>query len=131
MMMFDPNSLKLGDVLFRVVEKNGYLARKKIHRAIDGVDWFRYDRQIREYKIVTYKVIGFLQKTLHGEWLGDCGDDLKTEWYLSGSNGEKETWSYSDMINENIRQTFFHNVMLAENYMQHKNDMAREYDLLP
>lgn len=82
--MFDPEKLKVGDVFYRVKERNQAFARKKIHQEIDGQDWFRYDRPLRTYEVVTYKVLGILRKELEGEWKHDPGAyDLQTEFYVS------------------------------------------------
>ena len=56
--MFDPEKLKVGDVFYSVKERNQAFARKKIYQEIDEYRWFRYDRPLRTYEIVTYKVLG-------------------------------------------------------------------------
>lgn len=82
--MFDPEKLKIGDVFYRVKERNQAFARKKIHQEIDGQDWFRYDRPLRTYEVATYTVLGILRKELEGQWKHDPdGVDLLTEFYLS------------------------------------------------
>ena len=80
--MFDPEKLKVGDVFYSVKERNTSFHRKKIHREIDGEDWFRYDRPLRTYEIVTYKVLGILRKELEGEWTDTGGYDLQTEFFV-------------------------------------------------
>lgn len=81
--MFDPEKLKVGDVIYSVRERNQAFARKKIHQEIDGQDWFRYDRPLRTYEIVNYEVLGILRKGLEGQWKHDPDDiDLQTEFYV-------------------------------------------------
>jgi hypothetical protein len=81
--MFDPEKLKVGDVFYSVKERNQAFQRKKIHQEINGVDWFRYDRPLRTYELVTYKVFGILRKELEGEWRHDPGGyDLQTEFFV-------------------------------------------------
>lgn len=81
--MFDPEKLKVGDVFYSIKERN-QAARKKIHQEIDGEDWFRYDRPLRTYEVVTYEVLGILRKELEGRWKHDPeGGDLQTEFFVS------------------------------------------------
>ena len=65
---FDVENLKVGDVFYSVKQSNQNSARKKIHQVIDGVDWFRYDRPVRTYEIVTHTVLGIIRKHLEGDW---------------------------------------------------------------
>jgi hypothetical protein len=81
--MFNHEKLKVGDVFYSVKERNTAFHRKKIHREIDGEDWFRYDRPLRTYEIVTHKVLGILRKELEGMWKHDPGGyDLQTEFFV-------------------------------------------------
>jgi hypothetical protein len=81
--MFDPEKLKVGDVFYRVKEHNTAFHRKKIHKEIDGEDWFKYDVPLRTYEIATYKVLGILRKELEGEWKHDPGGyDMQTEYFV-------------------------------------------------
>jgi hypothetical protein len=81
--MFNPENLKVGDVFYSVKERNQAFARKKIYQEIDEYRWFRYDRPLRTYEIVTYKVLGILRKELEGMWKHDPGGyDLQTEYYV-------------------------------------------------
>jgi hypothetical protein len=81
--MFNHEKLKVGDVFYSVKERNTAFHRKKIHREIDGEDWFRYDRPLRTYEIVTHKVLGILRKELEGMWKHDPdGYDLQTEFFV-------------------------------------------------
>lgn len=82
--MFNSENLKVGDVFYSVKERNQAFARKKIHRVIDGEDWFMYDRPLRTYELVTHKVLGILRKELEGQWKHDPGAyDLQTEFFVS------------------------------------------------
>lgn len=85
--MFDPNTLKVGDVFYSTKERNQAFHRKKIHQEIDGEDWFRYDRPLRTYELVKYKVLGIITKHLEGQWKHDPeGGDLQTEFYIRYSD---------------------------------------------
>lgn len=81
--MFNSENLKVGDVFYSVKERNTSFRRKKIHKEIDGEDWFKYDMPLRTYEIATYKVLGILRKELEGEWRHDPGGyDLQTEFFV-------------------------------------------------
>lgn len=81
--MFDASKLKVGDVLYGIKERNLAFHRKKIHQEIDGQDWFRYDRPLRSYELVTYTVLGILRKELEGQWKHDPeAYYLQTEFYV-------------------------------------------------
>ena len=81
--MFNPEELKIGDVFYGIKERNLAFGRKKIHQEIDGQDWFRYDRPLRSYELVSYEVFGILRKVLEGRWKHyPEGGDLQTEFYI-------------------------------------------------
>ena len=81
--MFNHETLKVGDVFYSVKERNQAFARKKIYQEIDEYRWFRYDRPLRTYEIVTHKVLGILRKELEGQWKHDPGGyDLQTEFFV-------------------------------------------------
>lgn len=81
--MFDSESLKVGDLFYGVKERNQAFNRKKIQMELDGVDWFRYDRPLRTYDLVTYEVFGILRKELEGKWEHDPDEYYKeTEYFV-------------------------------------------------
>lgn len=81
--MFDPEKLKIGDVFYSIKERNQAFHRDKIHKEIDGQDWFRYTTPLRTYEIVEYKVLGILRPQLEGRWKhGDPDWDLETEFFV-------------------------------------------------
>jgi hypothetical protein len=81
--MIDPEKLKVGDKFYSVKERIQSFFRKKIHQEINGEDWFKYDRPLRTYEIVTHKVLGILRKELEGQWKHDPGGyDLQTEFFV-------------------------------------------------
>ena len=83
--MFDSEKLKVGDVFYSIKEHNQAFNRAKIQMELDGVDWFRYDRPLRTYEIVTWEVLGILRKELEGQWKPDPGGydfDLQTEFFV-------------------------------------------------
>jgi hypothetical protein len=81
--MFDSEKLKVDDVFYSVKERNQAFHRKKIHKEIDGEDWFKYDMPLRTYEIVTYTVLGILRNELEGQWKHDPGGyDLQTDFYV-------------------------------------------------
>lgn len=80
---FNPENLKIGDIFYSVKERNQAFARKKIHKEIDGEDWFKYDKPLRTYEIVHWEVLGILRKQLEGKWKYDPDSiDTLTEYYV-------------------------------------------------
>jgi hypothetical protein len=81
--MFNHEKLKVGDVFYSVKERNQAFARKKIYQEIDEYRWFRYDRPLRTYEIVTHEVLGILRKELEGRWkAAPHGIDTATEYHV-------------------------------------------------
>jgi hypothetical protein len=80
--MFNPENLKVGDVFYSVKERNTSFHRKKIHREIDGEDWFKYDLPLRTYEIVTHEVLGILRKELEGDWTFGESVELETGFVI-------------------------------------------------
>lgn len=84
--MFNSEKLKVGDVFYSVKERNAAFHRKKIHQVIDGEDWFRYDRRLRTYEVVTHTVLGIIRKELEGEWPQGEMRELETGYNVLSLN---------------------------------------------
>jgi len=81
--MFNSENLKVGDIFYSVKEINTAFSRKKLHKEIDGEDWFKYNIPLRIYELATYKVLGILRKELEGKWKHDPGGyDLQTQFFV-------------------------------------------------
>ena len=78
--MFNSENLKVGDKFYSVKERNAAFIRKKIHKEIDGEDWFKYDTPPRTYELETYDVLGILRKELEGKWEDEFPE--VTEYYV-------------------------------------------------
>jgi hypothetical protein len=125
--MFNPEKLKVGDLFYSVKERNTSFHRKKIHREIDGEDWFKYDMPLITYELVTYKVLGILRKELEGRWKHDPHEyDLQTEFFVSYQDtthaGTHEMDFYYD------RDKFFVDIDEAMVYLKLKELEAKELD---
>lgn len=66
-MPINKDQLKIGDVVYYVTEKNNFHVKKKIKTVIDGVEWFRYDRDHWEYNISELIYVGRVQVIIEGE----------------------------------------------------------------
>jgi len=124
--MFDSEKLQVGDVFYSVKERNTSFHRKKIHREIDGEDWFKYNIPLRTYELVTYKVIGILRKELEGMWKHDPGGaDLQTEFFVRYQDethtGTHEMYFYDD-------DKYFVDKDEAMVYLKSKELEAKELD---
>ena len=82
--MFNSENLKVGDKFYSVKERNAAFIRKKIHKEIDGEDWFKYDTPPRTYELETYDVLGILRKELEGKWDDEFSE--VTEYYVQNKN---------------------------------------------
>jgi hypothetical protein len=97
------DNMKLGQTIYRLEEKGHAFSRKKIHMEIDGQDWFRYSKEIRTYRIVSFEVVGILKKELEGEWNPDEVYELVTQYCIR--NNEENTlqiWNSSDFLHNNF-----------------------------
>jgi hypothetical protein len=95
--MFDIEKLKVGDVFFSIDEDNNIIRRKKIHKVIDGQDWWRYDVHIRTYSIATHEVLGIVRSTLQGVWIeGGAWDLLAKHHVKTESRGETSSYFITD-----------------------------------
>lgn len=126
-MTFDPSKLKVGDVFYGIQERNQSFHRKKIHRVIDGEDWFRYDKPLNTYELVTFKVLGILRKELEGRWKYDEDTDLETEYFLESTN-DTHVQRYTDFLDANTGDDYFVDKQLALDYIKILEAQAKELD---
>lgn len=124
--MFNSEDLKVGDVFYSVKERNQAFARKKIHREIDGVDWFRYDRPCRTYELVTHEVLGIIRKELEGQW--PQGEMCELEpGYNVCSLDESHVRSGEFYFSETAQ--YFVDKQAALKHMKMLEDQAKEMDM--
>lgn len=124
--MFDKEKLKVGDVFYTVGERNNFFNRKKIHRVIDGEYWFKYEKPLRSYQIVTYTVIGIIRKELEGDWSAGDSCELDTSFLIrvEDESGTRTTEYYFNDDNE-----YFLNKEDAIKYKSELEAEAREADM--
>lgn len=89
--------LELGTKLFKVSVKNNLAARKRISTVIDGVEWFRYDREILEYSIVEVSYCGRVEYNIYGE-IGNEACEYDIEYHVKFPNGS--IYEYTQNYNE-------------------------------
>jgi len=123
--MFDPENLKVGDVFYSVKERNQAFNRKKIQMELDGVDWFRYDRPLRTYEIVTHKVLGILRKQLEGDWTFGESVELETGFVVC-SQDETHVRTSEFYFDENKK--YFVDIDEAMVYKETMEQEAKELD---
>lgn len=125
--------LKIGDVIYRINEKNNSLARKKIHKVIDGVDWFRYNLNVREYELTEVVLCGVIMKDAQGELPSDLTYEKENEYYVKNSKGSiYELEEFSINIEETdkfFRSSYYLNKEYAMRILNKMNEKAREIDL--
>lgn len=125
--MFDPSKLKVGDVFYGIQERNAAFHRKKIHQVIDGQDWFRYDRPLNTYELVTFKVLGILRKKLEGKWKYDEDTDLETEYFLESMNAT-HVQRYTDFLDSDAGDDYFVDKQKALDYIKILEAQTKELD---
>jgi len=124
--MFDKEKLKVGDVFYTVGERNNFFNRKKIHREIDGEDWFKYEKPLRSYQIVTYTVLGIVRKELEGDWSGGDSYELDTSFLIRVEN---ESGTYKTEYYFNDDNEYFLDKEDAIKYKSELEAEAREADM--
>jgi hypothetical protein len=97
----DPTKISVGDIFYGVKDITNAFHRKKIHRIIDGEDWFKYDMPPTTYKLITYEVLGILSKRLVGEWEYDSEYELRTELYVRSDASPPYTMDANDLESAN------------------------------
>lgn len=65
--MIDSSKLKIGDTVYVVKETCTAFSKKKIKTVINGVEWFRYDRDHWEYSVQKLEYCGHVTVTIEGE----------------------------------------------------------------
>jgi len=127
--MIDYTDLKLNDKFYGVKERNNSFHRKKIHRIIDGEDWFKYDTPIRTYEVVEYKILGILRKELEGQWMEDEQYELETQFCIR-SLDETHMKNFTIMDNNWFEnEHFFHHRSEAKEMIKILEEKAREMDM--
>ena len=128
--MIDVEKMSVGDVIYAVDETNHAFHRKKIKTVFEGQEWFRYEKPLRSYKIMEYKIVGILKKRLDGEWPDGQEYDKETEFYISkdpeGVN-DQNTYYCSD-LNQDIFREYFATVEEAQVHKVELELKAKELD---
>lgn len=94
---------------------------------MDGEDWFKYDRPLRSYELVTFEVLGILRKELEGKWKYDEDTDLETEYYLESMNAT-HVQRYTDFLDDEAGDDYFIDKQLALDYIKILESQAKELD---
>ena len=84
--MVEFEELKFGDRIYIVDEKNNAFSKKKIKTVIDGIEWFRYDRDQWEYSISEIVYCGKVTHIEEGEVRFE--EDRITEYHFLYPDGQ-------------------------------------------
>lgn len=128
MVELDVSKFKIGDVFYGVAKSNNAFFRKKIHREIDGEDWFKYDKPLVTYKIVTYTVLGILTKHLEGQWEENSDYELLTEIFVRSESAENDVEKYTMYTNDMDSKNYFLDKEEAAAYIEEMMEKTRELD---
>lgn len=111
--MISFKTLKFGDKVYIVNEKNNAFVKKKITTVIKGVEWFRYDRDHWEYSIETVDYCGKVTHVEEGEVRFE--EDRITEYHFRYPDGQiYHEWEGED---EDHLEHWFYTKEEAENYI--------------
>ena len=119
--------LSINNTFYTVEESNNVFRRDKIHKVIEGVDWFTYSMPIRTYSIVKYTVLGNIKVVLNGAW-SSATDYLEPKAYVSvAKEGEN---SNQTIDNDWLSYTTTYSTLAeAEAVVIQKNEEARLMDI--
>lgn len=123
----DVAKFKIGDVFHGVSESNNAFHRKKIHREIDGEDWFKYEMPLVTYKVVTYTVLGILTKHLEGQWDTDSEYEFMTEIFVKSESKDGDK-TYTMYTNDMDSKRYFLDKEEALAYIEHMSEDIKELD---
>lgn len=127
--MIDYEELKVGDKFYGVRERNTAFNRKKIHRVIDGEDWFKYDTPLRTYEVIEYTVLGILKKKLEGKWKLGEEYELEAQFYIS-SIDETHMKNFTTLDNDWFKNDHhFYHRSEAEEMIKTLDKQAKEMDM--
>jgi hypothetical protein len=104
-------SLNLGDVVYIVKERNNAFTKKKIKTVVDGVEWFRYDRDHWEYTVAEIVYCGHVTVINTGEV--DPDPDRQNQMHFKYEDGNIY-YEYEADIGDLAE--WFHTRQEAENY---------------
>jgi hypothetical protein len=124
--MFNSENLKIGDKFYSVKERNQSFARKKIYQEIDEYRWFRYDRPLRTYEIVTHEVLGILRKELEGDWTFGESVELETGFVI---RRQDETHVHTSEFYFDENKKYFLDMDEALAYKSELEAETRELDM--
>lgn len=119
----------LKEEFYSVEETNNFFTRKKIHKNIDGVDWFTYSIPIRTYTVVVYQVLGTSKVIIDGDWDVPADEEyLKPKAFISIL---KEGAYRTDIIDNDWLEytSVYDSLEEAEVVVAIKNEEARQMDI--
>ena len=83
--MIDATKIKFGDAVYCVNEQNNAFLKKKIKTIIDGVEWYRYDRDHWEYSVSELIYCGRITVIKEGEVDNDL--DFQNQMHFKYPDG--------------------------------------------
>lgn len=75
--MIDFKKLRIGDKIFHIEEEFNSFSRKKIVMVDqEGLEWYRYDKQLRVYSIKEYACVGKCTPVIAGKVIAEEVNDM-------------------------------------------------------
>lgn len=91
--MIDPNELKFGAKIFKIIRKHNMYVEKSYMTDENGVEWYRYDKDRIEYSIKTLTYCGKRFYVEDGECLKNLDAD-EVEYHFKDNDGGIEYYTY-------------------------------------
>lgn len=110
--MINMGALGFGQAVYSVGVDYHYSRKKTIMTDADGVEWYRYDKPLREYKITELIFCGTLKYSIEGE-ISDP-DEYFNEFHFKYPDGDIAA-EYESETNQ--IEDWFYTLEQAENYI--------------
>jgi hypothetical protein len=86
------NDLVIGNIVYRMVVNNNAYSRKKIKMVDDaGLEWFRYDKSLWTFRVISMKICGSIKQVVRGVIRDGCQEEDQYHMqYLPDADGKAE-----------------------------------------
>lgn len=111
--MINKDKLKFGDIVYEAEEKNNAFTKKKLTTVINGVEWFRYDRDHWEYSVKQIVYCGKITVIKEGQV--DSDNDTQNQLHFKHPDGNIY---YEYEANIGNLEDWFHTREEAKSYIE-------------
>jgi hypothetical protein len=118
-MALTKDDLVIGNIVYRMVVNNNAFSRKKIKMVDDaGLEWFRYDKSLWTFRVISMKVCGSIKQVVRGVIRDGCQEEDQYHLqYLPDAegkaDGQVDYWRESELLETDPDDEFFTNEDIA------------------